>query len=152
MDNAASDSSTIHLQKLSVGTESIDTLADWQRRLAIRRGQQGLPAFADHITRMMPKRRDLLLNGGSIYWVIKGVIQCRNQVRDLQEMRTDDGRKACRIVLDPELVPVVPTPKRAFQGWRYLAIGDAPQDLSKLGDAADLPVKLRTKLVDLGAW
>ena len=67
-------------------------------------------------------------------------------------MRTNDGRKACRIVLDPELVPVVPIPKRAFQGWRYLAIGDAPQDLSILGDVADLPVALRTKLVDIGAW
>jgi hypothetical protein len=152
MANAVTDSTTIHLQKLSVGTESIETLAEWQRRLAVRRKQEGIPGFPDHITRMMPKRRELLLNGGSIYWVIKGVIQCRNKVRDLQEMRTDDGRKACRIVLDPELVPVVPTPKRAFQGWRYLAVGDAPQDLSKIGDAADLPVALRTKLVDLGAW
>ena len=84
--------------------------------------------------------------------MIKGVIQCRNRVIDLQETRTNDGRKACRIVLDPELVPVVPMPRRAFQGWRYLSQDDAPKDLSGLGDAADLPAKLRTKLVDLGAW
>lgn len=152
MADTDSDSSHIHLQKLSVGTESIDTLADWQKRLKIRRGQEGLSAYPDHITRMMPKRRELLLNGGSIYWVIKGIIQCRNRVIDLQEMRTNDGRKACRIVLDPDLVPVVPMPRRAFQGWRYLKIEDAPKDLAALGDAADLPAKLRTKLVDLGAW
>ena len=152
MADTDSDSSRIHLQKLSVGTESIDTLADWQKRLKIRRGQEGLSAYPDHITRMMPKRRELLLNGGSIYWVIKGIIQCRNRVVDLQEMLTNDGRKACRIVLDPDLVPVVPMPRRAFQGWRYLKIEDAPKDLAAMGDAADLPATLRTKLVDLGAW
>lgn len=152
MADAPTDSSLIHLQKLSVGSVSIDSLAEWQQGLRIRRGQEGLPAYPDHITRMMPKRKELLLNGGSIFWVIKGIIQCRNKVLDLQEMRTNDGRKACRIVLDPDLVPVVPQPKRAFQGWRYLAVEDAPADLSKLGDAADLPPKLRSKLVDIGAW
>ena len=152
MPKPTSDSTLTHLQKLSVGTESIETLADWQKRLKKRRGQEGLAAFPDHITRMTPKRSDLLLNGGSIYWVIKGIIQCRNRVIDLQETHTMDGRKACRIVLDPELVPVVPMPRRAFQGWRYLNAEDAPMDLAGLGDAADLPAELRTKLVDLGAW
>ncbi|PHR93774.1 MAG: hypothetical protein COA69_03855 [Robiginitomaculum sp.] len=141
----------IHLQKLSVGSLSIETLAEWQRRVAVRRGEEGLPAFADHITRMHPKRKDELLRNGSIYWVIKGVIQCRNQIVDLQEIFTQDGRKACRIVLAPELVPVVPTPKRAFQGWRYLKPEDAPSDLTHR-EAADLPAHLRRKLVDLGAW
>ncbi len=145
-------SAPLHLQKLSVGSQSIETLAAWQQSLALRRGNEGLPAFADHITRMMPKRKQELLAGGSIYWVIKGVIQCRNSIVDLAEMRTEDGRKACRIVLAPKLVPVVPTPKRAFQGWRYLAGQDAPIDLGDLGDSADLPPDLRTKLVNIGAW
>ncbi|NNC38166.1 MAG: DUF1489 family protein [Acidimicrobiales bacterium] len=152
MANSTDDSTLIHLQKLSVGTESIETLADWQKRLRIRRGNEGLAAYPDHITRMMPKQRKALLNGGSVYWVIKGIIQCRNPILDLQEMRTNDGRKACRIVLDPELVPVVPMPRRAFQGWRYLSSDDAPKDLSSLGEAGNLPASLRTKLVDLGAW
>ncbi|MBL4871568.1 MAG: DUF1489 domain-containing protein, partial [Robiginitomaculum sp.] len=138
----------IHLQKLSVGSVSIDSLSDWQAGLAIRRGEEGLPAFADHITRMTPKRAEELLSGGSIYWVIKGVIQCRNTIMDLQETFTQDGRKACRIVLAPGLVPVLPTPKRAFQGWRYLKPEDAPIDLSDLGDVADLPAHLRTKLIN----
>ena len=143
---------SIHMIKLSVGSLSIQTLAEWQQSVAARRGGEGLPAYADHITRMTPKRKDELLAGGSIYWVIKGIIQCRNKILDLAETHTQDGRKACRIVLAPELIPVVPTPKRAFQGWRYLQPEDAPQDLSALGDAEHLPPRLREKLVQLGIW
>ncbi len=138
--------------KLSVGSKSIETLAAWQENLAQRRGREGLPAYADHITRMTPRRREEVLDGGSIYWVIKGIIQCRNDIVDLAETHTQDGRKACRIVLAPKLVPVVPTPKRAFQGWRYFNPEDIPADLSSLGDAKNLPAHIRTKLVELGVW
>ncbi len=138
--------------KLSVGSKSIETLAAYQQSLAIKRGQEGLPAFADHITRMSPRRKTEVMESGSIYWVIKGIIQCRNNIVDLAETHTKDGRKACRIVLAPELVPVVPTPKRAFQGWRYLNTEDAPADLSSIGDADTLPAHIRTKLVELGVW
>ncbi len=143
---------TVHLIKLSVGTKSVETLAAWQKELAERRRHEGLPAYADHITRMTPKRRDEVLDNGSIYWVIKGVVQCRNPIMDLAQTHTMDGRKACRIVLAPQLIPVIPTPKRAFQGWRYLKPEDAPADLSGLGDAQNLPERIRTKLVELGAW
>ncbi|MCF6220284.1 MAG: DUF1489 domain-containing protein [Robiginitomaculum sp.] len=138
--------------KLSVGSLSVETLAAYQQGLAVRRGHEGLPAFADHITRMSPRRKAEVLDGGSIYWVIKGVIQCRNTIIDLAETHSQDGRKACRIILAPELIPVVPTPKRAFQGWRYLKPEDAPADLSSLGDAENLPPHIRTKLVELGVW
>ena len=67
---------TIHMIKLSVGTTSIETLAAHQQGLAQQRGQEGLPAFADHITRMSPRQKEAVLDGGSIYWVIKGIIQC----------------------------------------------------------------------------
>jgi len=143
---------TIHIIKLSVGSHSIETLAAYQQSLAIRREQESLPAFADHITRMSPRRKTEVLDGGSIYWVIKGIIQCRNSIVDLAETHTQDGRKACRIVLSPKLVPVAPTPKRAFQGWRYLKPEDAPADLSNIGNVANLPAHIRTKLVQLGAW
>lgn len=142
----------IHLQKLSVGSISIESLAAWQADVAVRRAAQGMPALADHVTRMRPKQAAELLDNGSIYWVIKGMIQCRNPIVDLIETQTQDGRKACRIVLGPELIPVTPTPKRAFQGWRYLKPEDAPQDLAELGEAKNLPPHLRAKLVDLGAW
>ena len=143
---------TVHLQKLSVGSESIKTLKEWQKLVVRRRKAKGLSAHHQHVTRMTPKRRDELLDGGSIYWVIKGQIICRNKIIDLQETRTNDGRKACAIIMDPKLIPVVPAPKRPFQGWRYLTIDDAPADLSGPNSGEDLPPGLRRKLVELGVW
>lgn len=119
--------------------------------LAARRGREGRAALPDHVTRMTPRRGAEILDGGSIYWVIKGVMQCRNRIIDLEETRTADGRKACRIVLDPQLIAVEPAPRRAFQGWRYLAVDDAPKDLS-LSGGDTLPAHLRTRLVEIGAW
>ncbi len=143
---------TIHLQKLSVGSESITTLQDWQKKVVARRRKAGLSPYHEHVTRMFPKQAEALLDGGSIYWVIKGLIQCRNEIAVLEETKTKDGRKACSILMVPKLIPVVPTPKRPFQGWRYLKIEDAPADLNEIGGANDLPPELRAKLANLGAW
>jgi len=143
---------TIHLQKLSVGTESIKTLEDWYKVLVGRRKAKGLSLNAQHVTRMMPKQKEALLDGGSIYWVIKGLILCRSEIVDLEETQTHDGRKACAIVMRPKLIPVVPTPRRAFQGWRYLKPEDVPPDLKGPASGQDLPPELRAKLVSLGAW
>jgi len=142
----------IHLQKLSVGSESIATLQDWQKMVVRRRVKKGLSPHHQHVTRMFPKQKEALLDGGSIYWVIKGLIQCRNEIVDLEETQTKDGRKACAIVMDPNLIAVVPTPKRPFQGWRYLKVEDAPADLGLINGAGDLPPELRAKLVNLGVW
>lgn len=142
----------LHLQKLSVGSESIETLREWQLAVVARRVKKGEPPFHQHVTRMFPKQKAELLDGGSIYWVIKGLIQCRNRIIDLQETRTSDGRKACAIIMEPGPIAVVPTPKRPFQGWRYLKAGDAPADLAGASGGAELPPELRTRLVNLGAW
>ena len=142
----------MHLQKLSVGTETIEGLSAWQDKVMERRIARGLSAHSQHVTRMMPKQKAELLDNGSIYWVIKGVILCRNQIVDLEETRTQDGRKACCIVLKPGLIAVRPMPRRAFQGWRYLKAEDAPEDLDSTYDNGVLPVNLRLKLVELGAW
>ena len=142
----------IHLQKLSVGSESIATLQDWQKMVVRRRAKKGLSPHHQHVTRMFPKQKEALLDGGSIYWVIKGLIQCRNEIVDLEETQTKDGRKACAIVMDQNLIAVVPTPKRPFQGWRYLKVEDAPADLGLINGAGDLPPELRAKLVNLGVW
>ena len=142
----------IHLQKLSVGSESIETLAAWQDHVVSRKIAAGQPGFHEHVTRMFPKQRDALLNGGSIYWVIKGLIQCRNPIVGLEEVRKSDGTKACAILMEPGPIPVVPTPKRPFQGWRYLQADAAPADLTDISGGADLPADLRSKLVDIGAW
>jgi len=113
---------------------------------------RGLSPHHEHVTRMTPKRAAEILDGGSIYWVIKGVILCRNEIVALEPAKTQDGRKACSILMTPKLIPVIPTPKRPFQGWRYLSQEDAPGDLSVISGAEDLPEHLRAQLVNLGAW
>ena len=141
---------TVHLQKLSVGSESIQTLADWQTHVVARRQQQGLSAHHIHVTRMFPKRREEILDGGSIYWVIKGNILCRNRIIGLEET-TKNGNRACGILMDPELIPVLPQPRRAFQGWRYLPGADAPRDLTEAqASEAHLPPSLMAALAEIG--
>lgn len=140
-------SKTVHMLKLSVGTEDVAGLAAWQ---ATRRAQtdDGLPR---HITRMWPKRGDEILNGGSIFWVIKGVILCRQPILRLDAYLSGDGIRRCAIVCKPGLIRVAATPKRAFQGWRYLPVSDAPQDLPKNRQGEDpLPPELSKALAAIG--
>ena len=102
---------------------------------------------------MWPKRSKEILNGGSIFWVIKDVIQCRQRILRLDEVFGHDGIRRCAIVNDPELVPVAPAPKRPFQGWRYLKIEDSPPDLSESRKGDDtLPDDLRAELADIGIF
>ncbi len=143
---------TIHLQKLSVGSETISTLRDWQKLVVRRRVQRGLSPFHEHRTRMFPKNKEELLQGGSIYWVIKGFIQCRNEIVALEETKTKDGRRACSILMNPKIIPVNPSPRRAFQGWRYLKPEDVPKDISNDAQYINLPSELRAKLLSLGIW
>jgi hypothetical protein len=143
----------IHLQKLSVGSKSIESLASWQQTVLDRRAAAGLSNHHEHVTRMFPKQKAALEAGGSVYWVIKGMILCRNPIARLDEVVRRDGVKACSILMEPRLIPVMPTPRRAFQGWRYLKPEDAPQDLGDaMEDDEELPPKLMRKLVELGAW
>lgn len=143
---------TMHLQKLSVGSTSIESLQNWQDTIVARRKARGLLACHEHVTRMFPKQKEALLDGGSIYWVIKGQILCRNKIIGLEETRNGQGLKACSILMDPQIIPVQPAPRRAFQGWRYLKPEDAPKDLVGVGEADDLPRDLMVKLVNIGAW
>ncbi|HBS48766.1 MAG TPA: DUF1489 domain-containing protein [Rhodobacteraceae bacterium] len=136
-----------HLIKLSVGTESVDGLAKWQASRAAR-GADGLPR---HVTRMWPKRAEEVLNGGSIYWVIKGVVQCRQRILRLDEVTRSDGVRRCAIVLDPELIRTQGALKRPFQGWRYLKPEDAPADLPPGREAEEaLPDALNRALAEIG--
>jgi hypothetical protein len=139
----------IHLIKLSVGTEDVADLDHWQQD---RRYQtdDGLPR---HITRMWPKREAEVTAGGSIYWVIKGVTLCRQEIVRLDRVTGEDGIDRCAIVLRPGLVRVAPSPKRPFQGWRYLDPADAPPDLTAIRPGDDvLPPELSRALADIGVW
>jgi len=99
---------------------------------------------------MTPKRVDELLDGGSIYRIFKGMILCRQR---LLEIRTvgEGVTSHCEILLDPEIIRVVPTPRRAFQGWRYLDPKDAPADLSDSG-GEEIPDELARQLREAGVW
>ena len=110
--------------------------------------QDGLP---HHVTRMWPKRKDEILNGGSIYWVIKGSIQCRQRILRLDEFIDMDGVRRCSIVSAPELIRTQSSVKRPFQGWRYLKVEDAPIDLPKgRGQEEPLPIELNRALAEIG--
>ncbi len=143
---------TIHLVKLCVGCESIEDLASWQaERLKQMKAEKQKPELF-HRTFQMPKRREELLDGGSLYWVIKGVIQVRQRLLDLREGNRPDGTPCSLFVLDKSLVHVRPQPRRAFQGWRYLSVEDAPADLAagRGSNLDEMPAKLRRELAELG--
>lgn len=141
----------LHMIKLCVGAHAIEDLADWQLgRMAARKkaGQAPLPY---HTTFQSPKRQQELLDGGSLYWVMKGIITVRQRFVAFEEGAKEDGTPCCVMVLDPELVPVRPVPRRAFQGWRYLTAEDAPPDLGKgMGNGiAAMPHGMRKALAEL---
>lgn len=146
---------TLHLLKLCVGVSTIDELAEWideQQTLARRLGR---PFEQRHTTRMVPKKIDDIVAApegpGSLYWVIKGQIACRQQLLAIRPFTDGEGIGRCHLVLNPEVVPVQPRPYRAFQGWRYLAAKDAPPDLGHHGEGLeDMPEDLRRELAGLG--
>jgi hypothetical protein len=141
----------LHLIKLCVGADSLEDLRDWiaeRMRLAER---NGAPLRHAHVTRMTPKRTDELIDGGSLYWVIKGQIAARQTIVGIEPFRDADGVGRCRLWLDREVVAVAPRPMRAFQGWRYYDPKDAPPDLGDSGAGlAEMPEALRRELAALG--
>jgi len=143
--------SHINLLKLSVGTEGIDTLADWQKTVIARNSAAGLGAVVTHTTRMWPRREGELLAGGSIYWVIRGLVQCRQRITGLEERIGPDGIRRCAVVLDPHLIQTISQPRRPFQGWRYLKPEDAPQDIGPWTEGAEtLPPEIASALNAFG--
>jgi hypothetical protein len=134
----------LHLIKLCVGVSDVSELRQW-----IKDAKAGRDAL-DHVTRMFPKRSDEILAGGSLYWVIRGLILCRQPIANLEPVKGTDGIDRCRIVFKPKIFLVEPVPRRAFQGWRYLDEKDAPPDLKKGSKTAELPARLRKDLAELG--
>ena len=141
---------SLHLLKLCVGAESVEDLADWiERRLAAQKAAGKTPEQY-HTTRMIPKRRDELLDGGSLYWVIKGSIQVRQRLVDIRPFVDAEGISRCNLVLEPVLHETVWVPRRPFQGWRYLKDNEAPADMGSDDGGKDLPDSLRRELASLG--
>lgn len=137
---------TLHLLKLAVGIEQVDHLKERQDRFMNAAGNY------QHTTRMFPKREAELLDGGSMFWVIKKLVAVRQTIIALHREVDPDGRKYCVIELAPEHVLVSPQGKRPFQGWRYFKAEDAPSDLSSTDGYIDpdMPADMRAELSRIG--
>ena len=136
---------TIHLVKLCVGADDISGLVNWQKHLQSRYKR------VFHTTRMVPKRVPDLLEGGSIYWVIKRQIRVRQTILDVEEFVDDQGIRRCHLMLDPTLVETRLMARRPFQGWRYLQPSDAPDDMPQgIEVDEDMPEDLRSELMQMG--
>ena len=141
----------LHLIKLCVGCESIADLEEWIEENRAHHRRLGRDYEQTHTTRMVPKRVEELLDGGSLYWVIRGQVACRQTLLDIRPFTDGDGVGRCRLVLEPKVIPVAPRPFRPFQGWRYLDPNEAPRDIDpKAGDLATMPEDLRRELAELG--
>ena len=141
----------LNIVKLCVGVATIEELAAWQKDHVREQKARGETPRVFHATLQRPKREAEVLGGGSLYWVIKGVIQVRQSITGLEDGAREDGSPCCHILLDPKLVPVRPVPRRAFQGWRYLTDEDAPKDLDRSARTeGTLSPEMRRALIDLG--
>lgn len=141
----------LHLLKLCVGCDSIADLESWIAATFPVDASFGRAREQIHTTRMVPARRDELVAGGSLYWVIRGQVACRQPLLGIRPFTDDEGVGRCRLVLEPTVIPVEPRPCRPFQGWRYLRGADAPPDLrSDSGAAGLMPDHLRRELRLLG--
>jgi len=141
----------LHLLKLCVGALSLEDLRDWVSARLSEAAKRGGPRRTVHVTRMVPKRADELLDGGSLYWVIKGQIAARQRIVAIEPFMDGDGIRRCKLWLDGAVVAVAPRPMRAFQGWRYYEAKDAPPDLGETQPGlAEMPEKLRRELAGLG--
>ena len=137
---------TLHLMKLAVGIENLDQLKERQRRFAKIKGN------FRHRTKMFPKRSEEILDGGSMFWVIKRMVLVRQPIIALHRETDEEGRRYCFIELAPEHIAVEPQRKRPFQGWRYLKTEDAPPDLTD-GTGfidPDMPPDMRAELGRIG--
>jgi hypothetical protein len=141
----------LHLIKLCVGCDSVAELEDWIKQKLKEKKRRGQKPEHIHTTRMVPKRAEELKDGGSLFWVIKGQITCRERILDIRPFTDKDGIGRCRVVLDGKVVLVAPRPRSAFQGWRYLEAKEAPRDLSRAAPGASkMPEQMRRELRELG--
>lgn len=137
-------SGNLNIVKLCVGCDDPTQLQLWQR-------QRWGDANPQHVTRMWPRREAELLDGGSIYWVFKGTILARQRILALNERISEDGIRRCALVLEPQLWRTAATPRRPFQGWRYLPGNESPPDLpADRAEEPSLPPEIARALSDMG--
>ena len=138
-----------HLKKLAVGIESVENLKIIQNSIFDSYNK------IVHVTRNTPKKKDDLIAKGSLYWVIKRRVLVRQKIININLVLRNDGSKGCEIELDSELIKVIPTPMKPFQGWRYYNSEDVPSDLSiniNNDNEEALTDELNAELIKLGLY
>ena len=149
--SAMKGSVPLHLIKLAVGAESLADLREWMAERMAEAKRRRAPLRHAHVTRMAPKRTEQVLDGGSLYWVVKGMISARQPILGLEPFVDADGIGRCKIWLGETVVAVAPRPMRAFQGWRYYQAKDAPPDIDEAQPGfAAMPEGMRRELASLG--
>jgi len=127
----------LHMTRVAVGCADYPAL---QARIA-NYGQGGEIRFT---TRFKPKRADELI-GGKLHFIVKHTLVARVEILRFDDR--SDGR--IDIVCVAALERIHPQPKRAHQGWRYLADSDAPGGVDEGDGLADLPPELYRELAEL---
>jgi hypothetical protein len=135
---------SLHLIKLCVGADTPEDLRVWREARA-KAGHRPIVH-----TRNTPKRAAELLDGGSLFWVFRGVVLIRQRIAAIETVGEGVQRR-CEILLDDAQIPTAPQPRRAFQGWRYLEAKEAPADFGEAANG-DLPLELARRLREAGAW
>lgn len=140
---------TIHLLRMAAGVPDLATLQRYVE--ADTHHDPKLGRVTSFVTRNTPRRTPDLLEGGSVYSIMKGMIQCRRRILDIRAVRDSQGSAACEVILDPVLIRVMPTPHRAMQGWRYLEPEKAPRDLGVFhGNEEEPPEDMAQALKAMG--
>ncbi len=138
------------LLKMCVGVTEIYQLARWQHARLSRMREAGEPPRLRHVTRYTPRRSAEILDGGSLYWIIKGYVRVRQRIVAIEQVETEEGQTKCGLVLDPTLARTELQPRRPHQGWRYLEPEDAPLDLPDGYANYDMPEAMVAELRELG--
>ena len=136
-----------NLKKIAVGIKSIERLKIRQQMLFENYG------VIIHSTRNIPKQKADLIKTGSMYWIIQRNVLVRQKILDITSVIRSDGSKGCEIILDKDLIKVIPTPMRPFQGWRYYMEEDIPPDLNTNDDGnEEIPDEVNSELIKLGLY
>ena len=142
----------VNLIKLCVGAQNVSDLYNWQKNRLINEKNLENPATF-FITRMRPKRENDILNGGSIFWVFKGLILARQKIIGFDNFMREDNILRCKIILDRKIILTDPYHKKPFQGWRYFSQQEAPKDREVFSnDKNQLPLKIEKELSEIGIF
>ncbi|MBT3767964.1 MAG: DUF1489 domain-containing protein [Rhodospirillaceae bacterium] len=141
---------TLNLIKLAVGVEDVDHLQEIQTRRLKAAALRSKETKLFHITRNKPRRMAELIEGGSMYWVIKGFVRARQCILGVEDGIEGETRSGCGLVLEPILVRTQMMPWKPFQGWRYLEGENAPVDVNSDASEVELPAEMAAELRNLG--